>query len=165
MNTGQLPFQYAEDLHIPVNTTVEGADAGRLSRQASDIYAALMDGPKFNIELVSLPNRDGKRRFIHNMTARISEIRNWLNPRGRDVLAYRLPDGIWLYKIGPCHTTSSSEHRICVGVHQSNGYWVWKCPCCDVDNVATIAKRELKQIEKNPVCEDCQKRLESPCPK
>lgn len=164
MNSGQLPFQYAEDLHIPVNSTVVCEDAGRLSRQASDIYVALGHGPRFNIELVSLPNRDGKRRFIHNMTARISEIRNWLNPRGLDVLSYRLPDGIWLYKIGPCHTKSSSDHRISVFIEKIHAYWCWKCPCCDSYVTANETEREPKQIQKNPLCSICQQRLESPCP-
>jgi hypothetical protein len=152
---------------VPVNVTVADEDARRLGRQSDDIYRALVEGAKFNIELVVLPTRDGRRRFIHNMTARISEIRDYLEPMGLDVLTYRLPDGVWLYRLGPRQADSRHIDIALVSLGRAR---MWNCPCCKsitIKNVEIDAdeKSVQKSIEQNPLCPSCQTRLEySPCP-
>lgn len=151
---------------VPVNVTVADEDARRLGRQSDDIYRALVDGAKFNIELVVLPTRDGRRRFIHNMTARISEIRDYLEPLELDVLRYRLPDGVWLYRLG---ARQIYGREINLALNSSSTHWRWKCPCCSAEQsrsfTDTTKNQVQKEIEQNPLCPSCQTRLEcSPCP-
>ncbi len=152
---------------VPVNVTVADEDARRLGRQSDDIYRALVEGAKFNIELVVLPTRDGRRRFIHNMTARISEIRDYLEPMGLDVLTYRLPDGVWLYRLGP---RQADSRHIDIDLRYSGNAIYWRCPCCQYSHCHSVDlmgdyKSVQKSIEQNPLCPSCQTRLEcSPCP-
>ncbi len=85
---------------VPVNSSVSVDDQKRLSGQSRDILEALRNRPYLNTELITLPTANGQPRLIHNMTARVREIRNYLRPQEWDVQSCRLPGGIRGYPQG-----------------------------------------------------------------
>ncbi len=150
---------------IGVNSSVTSGDRKRLSEQSRDILAALREKAMFNFELIVLPKQCGGRRIIHNMTARISEIRAYLRSYGWTVATYPLQDGVWLYRL-MILDHSSSEHRIPVRVEVSDGAATWKCPCCSAEDMCLVeadadTEKVGRQVLKNPLCEKCKLRLES----
>lgn len=152
--------------NVPVNSSVSGEDQKRLSGQSRDILEALRKGPRLNTELITLPTADGRPRLIHNMTARISEIRNYLRPQGWDVQSYRLPEGIWVYRLGRRDYSQSVTRRIDIHwrADESAGLFAWKCPGCELKQWGelrpgdTVAEKE-KAVVANPLCQKCHRRL------
>ena len=68
----------------------DSRDTARLTGQNSAILARLREGPATNVELAGMALK---------YTSRISDIRSWLNNRGKTVLCKRGIGGLSVYRI------------------------------------------------------------------
>lgn len=72
--------------------TVAGEDGPRLSQQNQTILDRLREGPAMNFELMRLSG-------AMNPSARISEVRQYLQSIGEDLKATPEGKGVWRYRI------------------------------------------------------------------
>lgn len=135
-------------------TELDDTDQIRLKGQVGDIYQALQVSPRLNIDLLTLPTADGHRRYIQNVTARISNLRELLKPHGQTVWAIKMAGGLWLYRLGP---RKGDETLWDLGLDGEASCWSWKCPCCDKTQRNDSLKRE--EIQRMPLCNDCRLQL------
>lgn len=129
---------------------VDKDDVQRLQGQVKDIYQALLDGPKLNIDLLTLPSEDGHRRFIQCVTARITNLRAKLKPSDQMVFSVKLSDGLWMYRLGK---RRGDETTWDYQLREQDGAVRWLCPCCDREQSSTIETKEC--VARQPLCQSC----------